>query len=128
MILDTSAVIAVLRREEGHERLVEAMDGAETLAIGTPTLVETGIVTVRAYDVRGRSLIARFLEEKEVVVIPFSDQHWSVAADAFIRYGKGRHRACLNFGDCMTYATAKVADLPLLFIGDDFGRTDVVPA
>jgi ribonuclease VapC len=60
-------------------------------------------------------------------VIPFDDRHWSVAAEAFIRYGKGRHPARLNYGDCMAYATAKVAGAPLLFVGDDFAKTDIVP-
>lgn len=128
MIIDSSAIVAVLRKESGYGRLLNAMDEADIIAIGAPTLVETGIVAVRAYDLRGRALIARFLEEKEVVVIPFGEHHWRVAADAFIRYGKGRHPARLNYGDCMAYATAKVADLPLLFIGDDFVQTDIVAA
>lgn len=98
------------------------------LAIGAPTLFETGLVMVRAWDVRGRSLVSRFLEEKDISVLPFDERHWSVAAEAFIRYGKGRHPARLNDGDCMTYATAKVAGLPLLFVGEDFKQTDVAAA
>lgn len=128
MILDTSAVIAVLQREKGYERLANAIATAQVVGIGAPTLVELGLVLVNVYDVQGRALVSRFLEEKEVVVIPFDDQHWSVACEAFVRYGKGRHKARLNYGDCMTYATAKVADLPLLFIGDDFAQTDIAAA
>ncbi|MGB7685902.1 MAG: type II toxin-antitoxin system VapC family toxin [Solirubrobacterales bacterium] len=128
MILDTSAVITVLFRERGHERVAEAMDTADLLAIGAPTLLETGIVTVGAFDLHGRALVSQFLEQRQVTVVPFDKRHWSVAAEAFIRYGKGRHPARLNYGDCMTYATAKVAGAPLLFVGNDFAQTDVSAA
>jgi ribonuclease VapC len=63
-----------------------------------------------------------------VIVIPFDDRHWSIAIQAFIRYGRGRHPAALNFGDCMTFATAHLAARPLLFTGDDFAKTDLAPA
>lgn len=128
MILDSSAIIAVMREEAGHERLETAMASAGVLAVGAPTLFETAQVMVGRYDVPGRSLLARFVEEREVVTIPFGEDHWRAAADAFIRYGKGRHPAKLNYGDCMTYAIAKVADEPLLFVGDDFAETDVAVA
>jgi ribonuclease VapC len=125
LILDTSAVISLMREELGFERVEEAMDSSGILAIGAPTLFEAAQVMVGLFDVAGRSLLARFLEEKDVVIVPFSEAHWQAAADAFIRYGKGRHPAKLNYGDCMTYAIAKVADEPLLFVGDDFAKTDV---
>ena len=128
MILDSSAVVAVLFQEKGHDRLVGAMDDADVLAIGAPTLLETGMVMVGAFDLRGRSLLSQFLEEWNAVVAPFDDRHWRVAAEAFIRYGKGRHPATLNYGDCMTYATAKVTGAPLLFVGEDFAKTDIVAA
>lgn len=128
MILDSSAVVAVIRREQGYGRLVAAMDDAEVLAIGAPTLVETGIVTVGVFNTRGQALVSRFLQEREVAVTPFDERHWSVATEACIQYGKGRHPARLNYGDCMTYATARVADAPLLFVGNDFAKTDLTPA
>jgi ribonuclease VapC len=128
LILDTSAVVAVLFQENGFRRLAEAMAGADFLAIGAPTLVELGLVMVGAFDLHGRALVSQFLEERSVEVVPFDNRHWSTAAEAFIRFGKGRHPASLNYGDCMTYATAKVADLPLLFVGDDFSQTDVAAA
>jgi ribonuclease VapC len=65
------------------------------------------------------------LSEASVVTIPFGDVHWGSAVDAWLRYGRGRHRANLNFGDCLAYATAKVAGQPLLCVGDDFARTDL---
>lgn len=128
MILDSSAVVSVILEEEGHARLVEAMAGAANLAIGAPTLLETGMVMIASLDLHGRALLAQFLERNRVVTIPFDDRHWSVAAEAFIRYGKGRHPAALNYGDCMTYATARLADHPLLFTGEDFARTDLAAA
>ena len=128
MILDTSAVVSVLFEEDGYGRLVEAMDGAELVGIGAPTLVEASMVMVGSFDLHGRAVLSRFLERNQVVVIGFEERHWKIAGEAFIRYGKGRHPAALNYGDCMTYATAQVADAPLLFVGDDFSKTDVAVA
>lgn len=96
--------------------------------IGAPTLFETNLVMVSKLDLLGRSLVARFLEERDPVVIPFDDRHARVAEDAYVRYGKGRHPARLSYGDCMSYATAKVAGLPLLFTGEDFAKTDIPAA
>lgn len=128
MILDSSSVLSVLFEEEGQDRVVDAIGAADLLAIGAPTLFETGMVAVGAFDLHGRALVAQFLERWNVLVIPFDHRHWQVAADAFARYGKGRHPARLNYGDCMTYATARVADEPLLFTGSDFAKTDVAIA
>lgn len=125
MILDSSAIVAVLRREEGHRKCAMALDGATAVAIGAPTLFETGIVAIGRFGLAGRARVAQFLEHYGVVTIPFGEDHWKVAADAFIRYGKGRHPAGLNYGDCMTYATAWVAEHPLLFTGEDFAKTDL---
>ena len=128
MILDSSAVVSVIFEEQGHDRLLEAMLDADVLAIGAPTLLETGMVAVGRFDLHGRALVSQFLERWSVVVTPFDGRHWRVAADAFVRYGKGRHPARLNYGDCMTYATARLADLPLLCTGEDFARTDIAVA
>lgn len=103
------------------------MAEAESLAIGAPTLFEAAMVAIGRYEQRGHDLLAYFLEEQGVGVISFEEHHWEVAVDAFDRYGKGRHPARLNLGDCMTYATAAVAGEPLLFIGNDFTRTDIAP-
>ncbi len=128
MILDSSAVIAVLFREQGHRRLAGAMDSADAIGIGAPTLLETGMVMVGKFGLGGRALVSRFLEERGAVVISFDDRHWRSASDAFIRYGKGRHPAGLNYGDCMTYATARLSGAPLLFAGEDFAKTDLTAA
>jgi len=125
LILDTSAVVSVLRREQGRERLEIAMERAGALAIGAPTMLETGMVAFGRFGEGGRALVSRFVEDWSVEVIAFDQRHWRVAISAFSRYGRGRHPARLNYGDCMAYATAKVAGAPLLFVGDDFARTDV---
>jgi ribonuclease VapC len=127
LILDTSAVAAVLFRESGYTRLTNVMEGAE-IGIGAPTLVEAGMVMVGRFDLHGRALLAQFLEQNRVVIVPFDSRHWALAAEAFVRYGKGRHPAALNYGDCMTYATARLTDAPLLFVGEDFAKTDLVAA
>lgn len=75
-----------------------------------------------------RILLFRLLKELRAEVIPFGAEHWVEAVAAFLRYGKGRHPAGLDFGDCMTYATAKLSGEPLLFLGDDLARTDLVLA
>lgn len=128
MILDSSSVLAVLFEEEGHESVVSALEEAEIIGIGAPTLVETGIVAVGKFGLHGRSLVSQFLGQWSVVVVPFGEPHARAALEAFIRYGKGRHPARLNLGDCKSYATASLAEEPLLFVGDDFGQTDVTPA
>jgi len=125
VIVDSSAVVAVLKREPPHKEMAIKLANADVVAIGAPTLFETDMVSIGALGGRGRAVIAQFLESFEVEVIPFGDNHWQVAAEAFMRFGKGRHPAGLNYGDCMTYATAKVAEEPLLYIGNDFAHTDI---
>lgn len=129
MILDSSAVVAVLRRESGSKPLEGALGGAGTLAIGAPTLFETTMVAIGRFgeDV-GRLAVGRFCEDWEVEIVPFDSRHYRAAAAAFARYGKGRHPARLNYGDCMAYATARIAGVPLLFTGEDFAKTDIPSA
>ena len=128
MILDSSAVVSAILQQDDHPRLLRALAVASRVSIGAPTLFETEIVLIRRYDRAGSSLIREFLDEHDVAILPFDGRHWDLAADAFARFGKGRHPARLNYGDCMTYATARVVGEPLLFIGNDFSRTDLIPA
>lgn len=129
MILDSSAAVAVLFRERGYRGLEDAMREAPTLAIGAPTMFEMSIVVTAVFDHRAGPLLDRFLAEWGIQIAPFGERHWRVAADAFARYGKGRrHPARLNYGDCMTYATARLAGRPLLFTGEDFAKTDLAAA
>jgi ribonuclease VapC len=128
VILDSSAVIAILLRESGYERLVDAIDEAPSVAIGAPTLAETGLVLAAKLDIDSRSVLARFLEESGAEVVAFGPEHAREAIGAYRRFGKGRHKAALNFGDCMTYAVARLSELSLLCTGDDFRKTDLLIA
>ena len=75
-----------------------------------------------------RPLLVGFLRRLDAEVVALREEHWEVAVEAFLRYGKGRHPAGLNFGDCLAYAVSKVAGMPLLFTGQDFAKTDVTAA
>lgn len=128
MIVDTSALIAIVFREPGHEALVQKMADAEYLGIGTPTLAETGIVLSARLGRGGTTILARLCQELGWVQVPFGEGHWREAIAAYERFGRGRHPARLNFGDCLSYATAKLAGQPLLYVGEDFAKTDVEAA
>jgi ribonuclease VapC len=125
MILDTSAILAIIFKEPGHEDLIEKISCAESLGIGTPTLAETGIVLNARLGNLGKTILARLAQELEWIPIPFGDTHWREAVVAYERFGRGRHPAKLNFGDCLSYATAKMAGQSLLYTGKDFERTDI---
>jgi ribonuclease VapC len=119
------AIISILKQERGHDRLWQCIAEVERPKIGAPTQVEAGMVLIDYLGLRGRTLLARFLQETRIETVPFTEDHWTAALDAFSHFGKGRNRACLNFGDCLTYATAYVAEEPLLFVGKDFALTDL---
>jgi ribonuclease VapC len=125
VIVDSSAIVSILLKEEGYAALTAELDSAFYTGVGAPTLVETGIVLSARMGVAGKTLLARFVEEAGLDVIAYSAELWAEAVDAFLKYGKGRHPAALNFGDCLTYATCVVADQPLLCVGNDFARTDL---
>lgn len=124
MIVDSSALVAIVLREPGWEALAAKLSAAPAGA-GAPTVAEAGIVLTAKLGLRGRSLLARVVQEAQIAVIPFTDEHWPIAIGAYARFGKGRHVAGLNFGDCLTYAVASLASQPLLYVGEDFTRTDL---
>jgi ribonuclease VapC len=128
LILDSSALLALVFREPGHRRLLGAIAGARWLGVGAPTLAETGIVLETRLGAEARPTLAMLVEEIGLVVVPFEAIHAREAREAFRRYGRGRHPAALNFGDCLTYAIARVAGQALLFVGSDFRQTDLEPA
>lgn len=124
VVLDSSAIVAILIREPGWEMLLSKAVDASVI-VGSPTVLKASIViTVKTED-DGLRQVRDLLAELDATEIEFGAVHASRALDAFLRYGKGRHEASLNFGDCMAYAIAIVADLPLLFVGNDFAKTDV---
>ena len=125
MIVDSSVLLAIVFKEDGWEYLVDALVNADALAVGTPTLAETGIVLSARLDEAAHGLLERMLDEFGIQEIPFGEVHWREAVDAFRRYGRGRHPAGLNFGDCMTYATAGLAGEKLAYVGNDFAQTEL---
>lgn len=128
MILDSSAIVAVVFQEPGHEELLEKVLAAGEVAIGAPTLAETAIVVSARLGTDARPLLTRLLREGAIETLPFGEAQSGVAVGAWLRYGRGRHPAGLNFGDCLAYATARVAGRPLLCVGDDFSKTDLALA
>jgi len=128
MVVDASALLAIVFQEPGFESLLDRIEAVDAVAAGTPTLTETGIVLHARLGTGAHGLLERMLDELGVQEVPFGEIHWREAVDAYHRFGKGRHPAALNFGDCMTYAVAKLAGEPLLFQGTDFALTDLEPA
>jgi len=128
MILDSSALVAILFKEPEAERLAGMIRDTDTTAIAAPTLLETAIIA------EGRTLpgmaekLDALLGAIRPEIVPFTAEHVNLARDAWRRYGKGRHKAGLNLGDCFAYALAKERGQALLFKGDDFAATDIEPA
>jgi len=126
MIIDSSAILAVIGQEPGYERIIHQLAASSATRIGAPTQLETGIVLTARFGPRGKTALARFLQENSIETVAFGEAHANVALDAFSRFGKGRHAAALNFGDCCTYAVASIAGESLLCLGDDFAQTDLL--
>jgi ribonuclease VapC len=98
---------------------------ADHVRVGAPTLAETSLVFAGRRQAPGAAEVEELARELAVTVVPFGEAEYRVAVDAFIRFGRGRHKAALNFGDCLAYASAVVAGDSLLYVGDDFTHTDV---
>lgn len=128
MTLDSSALVAVLFAEPGYLDLVDRILEADHVRVGAPTLVETSLVLSGRRRGPGAGELEGLIQELAVTVAPFGEAEWRVAIAAFLRFGRGRHKAALNFGDCLAYASASVANDALLFVGDDFTQTDITAA
>jgi ribonuclease VapC len=124
MVLDSSALVSIALLEPSWRSLAERL-GAGPVIIGSPTLLESHIVLRSRLAEAADAAIQLVLISFQVAIVPFDDDHRMIAAGAFDRYGKGRHRASLNFGDCMSYAVAKRSDQPLVYVGTDFDETDI---
>ena len=125
MVIDTSAAIAILFDETDRRSFENAIEGTQTRLMSAVSKLEAGMVMVGKQGVDGASRLDRLLAAMSVTVVPFDDRQADIARDAFARYGKGRHRAGLNFGDCAAYALAVAEAEPLLCKGTDFRATDV---
>lgn len=128
MVIDTSAVIAILLREPGSQGLVQAIR-QESTAISAVAVLEASIVVRTRLARDGEAQLDELIALIGLEIVPFDVTQLLVAREAFVRYGRGSgSRAKLNFGDCCTYALAKTRDQPLLFVGNDFSHTDIVSA
>lgn len=128
MVIDTSAIIAILQDEPPADGLIEALEAAELRRISAATLVECGIVLQVRYGDHGERELDLLVQRAAIEVIAVTEAHAELARRAYRRYGKGRHAAGLNYGDCFSYALARALDEPLLFVGDDFPHTDIPDA
>ena len=128
MVIDTSALVAILQDEPERAALADAVLTARRCRLSAATLVESGIVMQGRHGNDGARRLDALLSQIRVEVVPLTAAHAALARGAFRRYGKGRHPAALNYGDCFSYALAAALDAPLLFVGADFEQTDVAVA
>jgi ribonuclease VapC len=129
VIIDTSALIAILRDEPEARRFAEAIEAATARRISAVTYVELAAVIDGGRDPVARRLVDQLLDAAHIVIEPVTEAQARIAREAYRDFGKGSgHAAGLNFGDCFAYALAKATGEPLLFKGDDFSQTDIVAA
>ncbi len=124
-VVDSSAIIAIVRREPAAETLVDVLASSTGHIIGAPTLVETLIVLEARASEAGRRAAESLMAMLGIQPADFEPAHAVHAVSAFRAYGKGRHPAALNLGDCMTYAIAKASARAIVCTGDDFTQTDI---
>lgn len=125
VVVDTSAVIAILTGEHGAEELLEFLAEADERLISAGTLLELGIVLEAKLGPAGRSIMDRFVRDGRIDVVPVDHAQVDRALDGWRRFGKGHHPAALNLGDCFAYALADAAGRAVLCVGGDFAATDV---
>jgi ribonuclease VapC len=128
MIVDSSSIVAILRAEPDRDLYLAAIDEANQCKIPAPILLETTMVLAGIHRADMMDKLDALLRTASIETIAFTADHAAVARQAFLRYGKGRHPAALNFGDCIAYAVARLEAMPLLFKGDDFRLTDIEAA
>src|SRR5262245_19251593 len=127
MVIDTSALAAILQNEPERRSFIEAIEAADSRLMSAATFVEISIVIESRYGAEGLRDLDLFLSRAAIELVAVDAEQAHTARRAFSRYGKGRHRAGLNYGDCFAYGLALVAGEPLLFKGDNFAQTDVTP-
>jgi ribonuclease VapC len=125
MVIDTSALVAVLLAEPAAERLVAALDASPKRCVSAATVLEASLVLLGRYGEAGDAHLDRLLREIGAEVVAVDGEQAAAARDGSARYGRGRHPAALNYGDCFSYALAITRGEPLLCTGHDFAHTDV---
>lgn len=125
MVLDTSAVVAILQDEPGSDELITKLKEAKELKISAASVVEAGIVMLSRYGDPGEIEVDQFIHRLSIKVVSVTEAHAELARTAYRKFGKGRHSAGLNYGDCFSYALALSLQEPLLYVGEDFNKTDL---
>lgn len=125
MVIDTSAILAVLFGEEDRERFITILSDRGKKIISPFNALEADIVVQARKGEAGHHALERLMYNCEIEVVPFDSSMRKLAYEGWVKYGKGRHRASLNMGDCCSYALAKYLNAPLLFKGNDFSQTDI---
>ncbi len=125
MVIDTSALVALLLAEPSADRLRTALERDPVRLISAATVVEASLVLLRRFGDAGDAALDRLLRAVSAEVVAVDVAQTSVARDAALRYRRGHHPAALNFGDCFSYALSSVLGEPLLFVGNDFSQTDI---
>ena len=127
MVIDTSALVAILLGEPETEPFAWAIARDARRLISAFTALETGIVIEAKKGEMGSREFDLLLHQARIEIVPMTPEHFEIARSAWRKYGKGRHKAGLNIGDCCSYALARCSGEPLLFKGDDFSQTDIQP-
>ena len=125
MVIDTSALVAILQKEPERRVFIEALEAADSRLMSVATFVEISIVIQARHGAEGLRDLDHFITRAGIELVSVDADQGSLARGAFSHFGKGRHRAGLNYGDCFSYALAIAVGEPLLFKGDDFAHTDV---
>lgn len=125
MVIDTSALLSILQDEPERRAFNEAIELTESRVLSAATFVETSIVIESRYGAEGLRDLDLFIAKAEIGLVAVDAEQAQVARRAFSQYGRGRYPAGLNYGDCFSYALARVRGEPLLYKGEDFSRTDV---
>ena len=128
MIIDTSAVLAILFAEDDAATYASAIAGAEVRLMSAANYLEAGVVIDNQVNGNGGRQFDAFIARADIAVEAVTREHAAIARQAYLDFGKGNHPARLNFGDCFAYALAKATGLPLLFKGEDFTKTDLTSA
>lgn len=124
MVIESSALLAIFQHEPERRAFIEAIESADLARMSVASFVETSIVIESRYGAEGLRDLDRFMSRAGIELIPVDEEQGHLARSAFSRFGKGRHRAGLNYGDCFSYAAAISLSEPLLCKGDDFIYTD----
>jgi len=127
MVIDTSALLAIVFNEPDAEHFELALATDPVRLISASSVLEAAIVIEARLGEAGGRELDELLSTAQVTIMPFTTEHAAIARQAYRTYGKGRHPAGLNYGDCFSYALAKTSSEALLFKGDDFSQTDITP-